>query len=159
MIRVLFVCAGNICRSPMAEAVFAQQVKEAGLQDAIKVDSAGTGNWHVGDRADSRTINLLQKNKIDYDGRARQLQRGDAHDFDYIVMMDDENLANIEARFANLAHKAEVKLLLHYANTAGLTQATEVPDPYYDGTFDRVYDLVTLGGKALLAHIRQTHKL
>lgn len=159
MIRVLFVCAGNICRSPMAEAVFAQQVRQANLSAQISTDSAGTGNWHIGEPADPRTLAVLEREQIPYQGRARQFQREDALAFTYILAMDNENLANIDYRLNRLQHPAEVRLFLGYANAAGLTSETEVPDPYYNNQFDRVYTLVELGSRALLAHIQQQHGL
>lgn len=155
MINVLMVCAGNICRSPMAEAVFAEMVDQAGLSDKIRVDSAGTGNWHVGESADRRTLAVLKKHNIPYDGRARQFVRTDADQFQYIVAMDTENLSHVQ-RYGQ-GKPAEINLLLHYANAAGTRQEREVPDPYYDGRFDLVYELVTAGSKALLEHIRKTH--
>ncbi|MCU0513378.1 MAG: low molecular weight phosphotyrosine protein phosphatase [Anaerolineae bacterium] len=155
MIGVLFVCAGNICRSPMAEAVFAQQVQQAGLAQQFRLDSAGTGGWHVGEPADSRTLAVLRREKIPYHGRARQLQPGDLTAFNVIVAMDQENLAGILA----LAHKhpatASIRLFLDAARAAGQVDTAEVPDPYYNNQFDRVYDLVTAGGAALLAQLRR----
>lgn len=171
MIRVLMVCLGNICRSPMAEGVFAHLVKEAGLSDKISVDSAGTGSWHVGETADSRTLAVLKKHKIPYDGRARQLQRADLDNFDYVLAMDADNLAEIQhladpmrnaakaSQFYKDAHLPEIALFLSYANAAELLTETEVPDPYYNNQFDRVYALVSVGSQALLDHIRKTHTI
>lgn len=158
MINVLFVCAGNICRSPMADAVFQHMVNEAGLNDQVKVDSAGMGSWHVGEHAHRGTLNVLKRHNIPYDGRARQFNRRDLDQFNYILAMDRENLSQIR-HLERHDDNAEVSLFLHYANLAGLTNVTEVPDPYYSGVFDQVYDLVTMGCQALLDHIRQTHDL
>ncbi len=155
MIRVLFVCAGNICRSPMAEGVFRHLVEEAGLSDRIQVDSAGTGPWHVGEAAHPGTRKVLSQHGIRYQGRARQMSRADLHDFDYIVAMDHENLADIRAR-ADGRTDAEVRLLLDYAPQA---PTREVPDPYYSGRFQAVYELVRQGAEGLLAHIREEHGL
>lgn len=157
MVRVLFVCAGNICRSPMAEAVFRDRVEKAGLSSEIEIDSAGVGNWHVGQTAHSGTLKVLRSNNIAYDGRARQIQRRDFDDFDYILVMDQENLSDVR-RLASGTH-ARVGMFLEFAKAAGMVSADEVPDPYYDGTFDRVYDLVNKGSDALLEHIRTTHSL
>ncbi|MDZ4763672.1 MAG: low molecular weight protein-tyrosine-phosphatase [Chloroflexota bacterium] len=156
-INVLFVCAGNICRSPMTEGVFQHMVEEAGLADVIKTDSAGTGSWHVGETAHSGTLDVLKRNGIAYRGRARQLTRDDLDKFDYVLAMDHENLSYIlrAARGAS----ADIRLFLNFANEAGRLKPTEVPDPYHDGTFDRVYNLVYQGNIALLDHIKQTHKL
>jgi protein-tyrosine phosphatase len=158
MIKVLFVCLGNICRSPMAEAVFQQHVKDAGLAEKIMVDSAGTGNWHVGEQAHQGTRNILKQHKILYNGRARQLAQRDLSDFDYVLAMDNSNLSNIR-RYMGGKGEAEVCLFLSYALDAGTVEVAEVPDPYYDNRFEYVYNLVQQGSKALLAHIRKEHDL
>jgi protein-tyrosine phosphatase len=154
VIRVLFVCMGNICRSPMAEAVFQHLVNEAGLSDKIQVDSAGTGGWHAGEPAHRGTLDVLKRNTIPYNGRARQFVGGDLDKFDYVLAMDGENLSHIQ-RFTS--KKAEVRLFLEYGVAAKAVNRDEVPDPYYDGRFDYVYELVTEGSKALLDHIRAEH--
>jgi protein-tyrosine phosphatase len=153
MIRVLFVCLGNICRSPMAEAVFAHKVREAGLENEIEIDSAGTGAWHVGHPAHHGTLDVLRRNTIPYDGRARQIQADDLAKFDYIVTMDDENLRNVRTLGKSVGH---VRPLLAYAPTLF---THEVPDPYYAGGFDKVYELVNSGCTGLLEAIRAEHSL
>lgn len=158
MIKVLFVCLGNICRSPMAEGVFQDKVNQAGLSDKIMVDSAGTGSWHVGQQAHIGTRNVLQKHNIPYDGRARQFARRDLSDFDYILAMDSSNLTNIR-QYAGGESDGEINLFLSYAKSAGTVDKEGVPDPYYDDRFDDVYDLVDKGCDTLLAHIKQEHNL
>jgi len=158
MINVLFVCAGNICRSPIADAVFQQMVKEAGLENDIMVDSAGTGSWHVGETAHRGTREVLKRHNIPYDGRARQIRQRDFSDFDYVLTMDQANWNNIQ-HYINPDSDTEVAMFLSYANAKGRLAEDEVPDPYYNGRFDAVYDLVSKGCQALLDHIRQEHNL
>jgi protein-tyrosine phosphatase len=153
MVRVLFVCLGNICRSPMAEAVFAHKVREAGLEKDLGADSAGTGHWHVGERAHQGTRKVLQQQGIEYDGRARLITRRDLEEFDYVVTMDAHNLADVRAMGQG---RAEVVPFLQFAPNAGVS---DVPDPYYDGRFREVYDLVSQAADGLLAHIREEHEL
>lgn len=150
-VRVLFVCMGNICRSPMAEAVFRRQVADAGLDGRFIIDSAGTGSWHVGEPPHHGTLAVLARRGIDPgDQRARQITRHDFDRFDYIVAMDHENLAALE-RFRRDG-RARVSLLLSHA--PGLS-VREVPDPYYTGGFDHVFDLIEAGCRGLLGHIRE----
>src|SRR5689334_4302075 len=129
MIRVLFVCMGNICRSPMAEGVFQHLIDQAGLSDKIKIDSAGTAGYHAGERAHRGTLTMLEQNGIRYDGRSRQLTRQDLKDFDYIVAMDDDNLADIKTLGSS---QSKVVRLLDYAPHQPVR---EVPDPYYNNRF------------------------
>jgi protein-tyrosine phosphatase len=157
MISVLFVCLGNICRSPMAEAVFQNLVEQHDLTGQISVDSAGTGGWHVGETAHQGTLNILRQNGIAYNGRARQFKSADLDSFDYVLAMDRSNLRNIRRMTGST--DAEVKLFLHYAQRAGTVSVDEVPDPYYDGRFEYVYELVQRGSEALLNHIRSQHGL
>lgn len=148
--RVLFVCMGNICRSPMAEAVFRHLVAEAGLAERFVIDSAGTGAWHVGEPPHPGTLAVLARNGVDPGPqRARQLAPPDFAGFDYVVAMDDENLAALRGLPREAG--ASVSLLLDHAPGAG---AREVPDPYYSGGFDHVYGLVLAGCRGLLAQIR-----
>lgn len=152
MIKVLFVCLGNICRSPMAEAVFQEMVNHAGLADQFQIDSAGTSGWHVGEKAHHGTLDVLKRNGIGYNGRSRQFSHADLESFDYIVTMDRANLVDVH-RMLGVVHP-KVVMFLQYANRAGTVQVTEVPDPYYTGGFDEVYDLISRGCEALLSHIR-----
>lgn len=159
MIKVLFVCLGNICRSPMADGVFQQMVKEVGLADQIMVDSAGTSRYHIGDQAHSGTRKILKEHGVDYRGRARQMLADDLQLFDYVLVMDQSNLSNIQAMTISSDETADVALFLQYAHDDGKVNVLEVPDPYYDNRFEAVYDLVYKGSQALLAHIRETHSL
>lgn len=149
-IKVLFVCLGNICRSPMAEAVFTHLVKEANLGKHFEIDSAGTGDWHVGNTAHEGTLGILQQKQIPYDGRARQINAADLGYYDFIITMDDSNFADVNAIGKG---RAQVRPLLSFAPTQKLT---EVPDPYYHGGFDKVYDLVHESCVGLLEHIRKS---
>lgn len=151
-VRVLFVCLGNICRSPMAEAVFRQLVKEAGLVDQIDVESAGTGDWHVGQRPHRGTLAVLAKNQIDAGRkRARQLSRSDLSEFDYVIAMDNQNVMDIQALFGQ-----RVPRLLEFAPAGS---PLDVPDPYYTGSFEAVYQLVRAGCEGLLKGIREKEGL
>jgi len=144
---------GNICRSPMAEGVFRHMVEQARLSDQIAVDSCGTGSWHVGERPHRGTQKVLRKHGIDYAGRARQLAATDFAHADYLIAMDGDNLRVLRQRTST---SAEVGLLLDYADGV---REREVPDPYYSGGFDYVYELVEAGCRGLLAHIRQKEGL
>ena len=149
-IKVLFVCLGNICRSPMAEAVFQQMVDTAALGDKIQVDSAGTGPWHVGEKAHRGTRRILSQHNIPYNGRARQVTPADTNDPDtYIVAMDQSNLSTLQSRYGK--HPRLYRLL----DFASHHDVRDVPDPYYNNNFEYVYELVTDGCQGLLATIRQ----
>lgn len=152
IIRVLFVCMGNICRSPMAEAVFRHLANEAGLSGRIDVESAGTGGWHAGQPPHPGTLSILKQHQIEVGGkRARQLTRADLREFDYVIAMDEENISDIQTLFGS-----RVPRLLEFAPHNG---TLDVPDPYYNGEFEVVYNLVLAGSRGLLEYIRQKEKL
>ncbi|MGN7470712.1 low molecular weight protein-tyrosine-phosphatase [Brevibacillus sp. SAFN-007a] len=149
MTSVLFVCLGNICRSPMAEAVFRHLVEQEGLTGEISIDSAGIGGWHAGEPPHKGTQKVLTEKGIAHDTlRARQISRDDFAAYDYIVCMDDENLAAL--RQMAPAGK-NVYRLLDFAHDV---PEQNVEDPYYTGRFSYVYDLVEAGCRGLLAEIK-----
>jgi protein-tyrosine phosphatase len=155
LIRVLFLCLGNICRSPMAEAVFRKMVRDEGLDDKIEVDSAGLGSWHVGERPHRGTLEVLTKHGVDHAGiRARQFIRHDIQAFDYIIAMDDENISGL-ARLGVKKGPRVFKLM----DLVPDEPESDVPDPYYTGNFDRVYELVHKGCAALLKKLKTDHHL
>lgn len=138
----------------MAEGVFRQMVSEAGLSGTIRVDSAATSAYHVGEQAHPGTRRELARHGIAYDGRARQIQPADlAQDPVYIVAMDRQNVADLQRRFGD---EVEFLRLLDFASE---TDVRDVPDPYYSDNFDYVYRLVEDGCRGLLAHIRQAEQL
>lgn len=154
MANVLFVCLGNICRSPTADGIFRELVKRAKLEQKIIVDSAGTGDWHIGKAPDSRTVSAAKKRGYDLSIlRARQVSAADFDEFDYVLAMDNSNLRHLHAlRPPHFA--GHLGLLLDFGSNK---KYREVPDPYYgdsDG-FELVLDLVEEAAEGLLTHIRQ----
>ncbi|MEK4026093.1 low molecular weight protein-tyrosine-phosphatase [Sporosarcina sp. FSL W7-1283] len=154
MIRVLFVCLGNICRSPMAEGVFRKMVHDEQLADQIEVDSAGTSDWHIGKPPHKGTLSKLKEYEVSAEGMAgRQLTIEDAEAFDYIIGMDTENITNIRDRFGDTEHQRIIRFL-------DLTShQKDVPDPYFTGDFQETYDLVLEGCQALLDLIKKEELL
>ena len=140
-LRLLVVCLGNICRSPLAEGVLRRRLEDAGLGHRVELDSAGTGQWHVGQPPDPRTIANAARHGVDLTMlRARQIHASDYHHFDWLLCADRSNLANVRAR-APADATARSALLLEWA---GLGQGAEMPDPYTGGpeAFEQVWTLV-----------------
>jgi len=149
--RVLFVCLGNICRSPTGEGVFQALVRERGLSSRVEVDSAGTGSWHVGDPADRRMQEAAGDRGYELTSRARQATPEDFHDFDLIVAMDRSNRDNLAA-IAPHGARAELRLFSDFLPPGS---PRDVPDPYYGGPqgFERVLDLIEEGSAQILNHL------
>lgn len=153
MVRVLFVCLGNICRSPMAQGAFDALVAEAGLDAQIVTNSAGTGAWHVGNPPDPRAQQTAARRGIDIARqRARQVTPDDFDTFDYVLAMDGDNLRALQ-KAAPKAARGRLHLFLSFASTG---KPGDVPDPYFGGPdgFEHVFDLVEDAGRGLLRHIR-----
>ncbi|WHZ00456.1 low molecular weight protein-tyrosine-phosphatase [Neobacillus sp. YX16] len=154
MINVLFVCLGNICRSPMAEGVFRDLLKKENLSSKVSVDSAATSSWHIGSPPHKGTLAIFKKYNISADGLVgRLLTKEDFETFDYIIGMDESNVRNIFEITGKPKHPKIIRLL-------DLTEHNkDVPDPYYTGDFEETYKLVTEGCQALLAKIRNDQNL
>ncbi|MDX1438264.1 MAG: low molecular weight protein-tyrosine-phosphatase [Rubricoccaceae bacterium] len=158
-IRVLFVCLGNICRSPLAEGIFREKVNTAGLGNRFEVDSAGTGSWHVGDRPDARMMRTASGRGIDLSGlRGRQVQREDLERFDHVFVMDRSNLHDTLYLDPNGDHGTRVRLFREFDPEPDDYQ---VPDPYYGGPdgFDHVFDIVERTSEAILERLREIYGL
>jgi protein-tyrosine phosphatase len=154
-IRVLFVCTGNICRSPTAEGVFIRRIRQEGLQDRIATDSAGTHGYHIGDPPDPRSIRMAASRGVDIAAlRARQIAPEDFDIFDYIVAMDSSHLAALERMRGG--GKAKLSLLLPFGDNG----RKDVPDPYYlqQQAFAEAYDLIENGIEGFLAYLRHNHQ-
>jgi protein-tyrosine phosphatase len=152
--RILFVCLGNICRSPTAEGVMRALVRDAGLEGQIELDSAGTGAWHIDEPPDARATTAARERGVELEGRARQVERDDFEEFDLIVAMDRSNLADLRRIAPSEAARAKVRLLRDFdPDSEG---EADVPDPYHGGSrgFDDVFDLVQRSCIALLAELR-----
>lgn len=154
MVRVLFVCMGNICRSPLAQGIFENVLRREGLEDEVFVDSAGTGAWHVGSPPDERAQRSAGQRGLDLSSqRARRITPEDCKTFDYILTMDEDNYHAV----ASLCRGSTV--VRPFLDFAANSPETEVPDPYYGGPdgFEHVLDLVEDASEGLLEDIRKRH--
>ena len=159
MIRLCFVCLGNICRSPTAEGVMQGLVENAGLGDAIAIDSAGTGAYHVGEKADPRSRSTAEARGLTLRSISRQFVASDFETFDYVLAMDQDNFENLQSLAGNA--EAQRRLFLFRSFDPVSPEGADVPDPYYGGPhgFDDVFDICQAACQGLLAHIQQTHQL
>jgi protein-tyrosine phosphatase len=151
-VRVLFVCLGNICRSPLAEALFRHEVEKRGLRDRFEIDSAGTSGYHRGAPPDRRSAETARRRGIEVTGSSRQLAAADLKRFDYVIAMDAENLEEVAALHAATGGTAKVHRLREWDPSP---TSPDVPDPYYGGPrgFDDVHDIVERSCARLLDHI------
>lgn len=157
-VSVLFVCMGNICRSPTAQGVFENLVQRSGLAEVIRIDSAGTHAYHIGNQPDSRSQQAALGRGVDLSKqRARQVQTTDFSDFDYVLAMDLHNLQALQ-RFAQAQQAKNLQLFMEFASR---WREREVPDPYYGGSqgFERVLDMIEDASEGLLEHLIRTHQL
>ena len=141
--KILFVCLGNICRSPAAEGIFKQKIKDRDLENLFVVDSAGTGGWHVGNLADRRMREAALSRGIELTSRSRKIEDNDLYEFDHILVMDKDNLNAVKSLIKDHTDpiNSKIKLILSYSKKS---QLDEVPDPYYGGQngFENVLDLL-----------------
>ena len=154
--RLLFVCLGNICRSPTAEGTMRALVQQAGLDGEVTMDSAGTGGWHVGEPPDMRAILAARARGIELNGVAREVTRTDFDDFDLVLAMDRSNLRALRRLAPSEEAREKVRLLREFDPASAGAADLDVPDPYYgaEGGFDEVLDLVQAACAGLLDHIR-----
>jgi protein-tyrosine phosphatase len=158
-VQILFVCLGNICRSPTAEGVMRSLLVAEGLEDEIEIDSAGTGAWHVGSEPDARATGAAANRGVTLTGQARKVALEDFEEFDLILAMDTSNMRDLLALAPNEAARAKVGLLRGFDPASAdqdPTHPLDVPDPYYGGDdgFGTVFDLVLAACEGLLVEIR-----
>jgi protein-tyrosine phosphatase len=160
-VRLLFVCMGNICRSPTAEAVMRDLVTREGLDGAIEIDSAGTGAWHVGDPPDPRSTAAAKARGIVMEGAARQVTDADFEAYDLLLAADEQNVAALRAVAPDDGAAAKVVLLRAFDPAAVAAGDVEVPDPYYGGAsgFDDVLDMVDAACRGLLERLRTERRV
>jgi protein-tyrosine phosphatase len=153
--RVLFVCMGNICRSPTAEGVLRRLVRDEGLEGEVEIDSAGTGGWHVGESPDTRAAEAARRRGIELDGSARQFAAADFDRFDLILAMDTENRRELERIAPDDEARSKVRLFREF-DPASNGGDLDVPDPYFGGEqgFEHVLDLTEAAARGLLDELR-----
>jgi len=158
-IGISFVCMGNICRSPTAEAIMRHLVHEAGLQDRIELDSAGTGSWHVGQERDRRSRAVAKRRGMPIEGPARQFEREDFNRFALVLGLDEENARELRRLAPNDEARKKVHLLREFDPDA--PKGASVPDPYYGGPegFEEVFDICLSACRGLLEDLRRTYQL
>jgi len=159
--RLLFVCMGNICRSPTAEAVMRAAVAREGLDGDVEIDSAGIGSWHLGEPPDRRSTAAAKARGIVLDGAARQVTAADFDAYDLLLAADEQNVAALRALAPDDEAAAKIVLLRAYDPAAVAAGDLEVPDPYYGGAdgFDHVIDLVETACEGLLSSLRAEGRL
>lgn len=152
MTKVMFVCLGNICRSPLAEAIFKHKVKNRGLDDVLWADSAGTSDYHIGEPPDSRTVRNALKNGVTVDHRGQQLTVKHLDEYDYIFAMDSQNHASIQRLVNGRRIRAKIDLIRSFDP---LSPGGEVPDPYYGGEhgFQEVFEMLDRSIEKLIDYL------
>lgn len=156
MIKVLFVCLGNICRSPLAEAIFNHKIAQNKLESKISCNSAGTANYHVGESPDPRTIEVANNHGIDVNHRGQQFKKADSGTYDYLLAMDHSNLSNMVYEIGN---KPEHLLMMRDFDP--MAKGTDVPDPWYGGMsgFEDVYQILDRSSDEFLQFLKEKHNL
>jgi protein-tyrosine phosphatase len=156
-VRILFVCLGNICRSPTAEAAFREALAAAGLDGQVEVDSAGTGDWHVGDPPDPRMVEAAAEAGLHLDGRARTVTAADFDRFDLVVAMDHANQRNLQGLAPDDAARSKIRLFREFEDDP---PSLEVPDPYYGGPkgFSQVVDIVRAAARGLVDYVEEQQR-
>lgn len=156
-VKVLFVCLGNICRSPLGAAILKKKVKDKGLDSWVEVDSCGTSNYHIGDNADRRTIANAKKHGVPVEHCARQLETKDLDTFDFIFAMDKSNYQNIVRLSNGHAHTQKIRMMREFDP---LEKGGEVPDPYHGGEedFQEVFDILDRSTDSFIEYLRKEYK-
>lgn len=160
-IKVLFVCLGNICRSPLAEAVFKKMAKQKGLENQIESDSAGTSDYHIGEAPDKRTLNNARQNGLEIHHKARQVSLIDFEVFDYIIAMDNKNFKDVSELMINHPNPRAELLMMRNFDDDEARDSIEVPDPYFGGEsgFQKVYGILYRSMLNFIEEIALKHRL